>query len=302
LPIAKSKAEAEEFNAITTKKDAPAMLAAAAAFEQKYPASQLMGEVMGLRMSAYLSQKKFNEAIDELEKARNFNANLLTEKTKETPDKNSPLLAQLAAYKDNNELQYYKRFLDAAQADNNVKLTQAIGERILAKVPTDIPTLLTVARVIAGKPPKDEKEKAAALDYSEEMGQTAVNYIVAVLNSPNATAMPPEQRNEWHYRAHSLMGLIYTQKQAYGDAEKAYKVALSYKKNDSTAYYYLGYSYYSAKKYEEAIDAALKSAFLKGPLEAGARDLLRELYRVTKKNVVDLDKDIQAAGERLPKV
>jgi tetratricopeptide (TPR) repeat protein len=189
--------------------------------------------------------------------------------------------------------------LDAAQAAQNVAVTVAMGDKILAKSPMDIPVMLTVARVVAQKPPPDKKTEALA--SAEEMGQVAVNQITTLLNNPNIT-MPPEQRNEWHYRAHSVMGLIYNQKGNYDDAVKAYKVALSFKKNDGVAFYYMGFALYSAKKYDEAIDAALKSAFVKGPLEANAKELVRELYRLTKKPTTDLDKDIQAAGERLSKL
>jgi hypothetical protein len=303
-PVAKTKTELDDFDAISKAKDPATILSLSQAYIDKYSASQMLGEVYALRMSAYFNTRpepKMSEALDELKRALDFNARLVSEKTKEATDKNSPALRDLSLYTEQREMAFYRLVVDAAQVSNNPALANFFGDRILAKDPTDFPTLLAVARVTAGKPPKDPKEKEEALARAQELGQFAVNYVVAYLNSPNSAKIPPEQRIEWSYRAHSLMGLIFSQKEEWANAEKAYIVALSFKKDDPVAYFYLGVALFSQKRFEEAVDVAQKSAFQKGPLQSNAKDLLRILYRETKRSMGDIDKDIQGAGERLGK-
>lgn len=301
-PTPKGKAESEAFNALSSIQDPVALLKATDSFMASYGSSQLVGEVMGMRTDSYLRQKMFPEALDELAKTLAFNDKFLADKIKEAPDKNSPLIRDLTNYRDGMRIQYFRRMTDAAQAFNQPELADFFGKEILKVLPNDFPTLLTVARVIAQNPDaKDKEKKDAQLAEAEYMGQLAVNYVVAYLNSPNSAEMKPEQKNEWFFRAHSLMGLIYNQRQQYPDAEKAFMVALGYKK-DSGAYYNLGYAYYSEKKFDAAIDAAQRAMLLKGGMEAAAKDLLRVLYRETKRPLADIDKDVQAAGERIGKM
>ncbi|HEX4997433.1 MAG TPA: hypothetical protein VFY29_04370 [Terriglobia bacterium] len=301
LPVPKNKQEEAAYNEILNQSDPAGILQSSQTFIEKYSTSPMMGKVYGRRMDAYLAANKFAEALDELEKVLAFNSKYLSDRTKEAEDKKSPLLAELQAANELDELNYYRRIVDAAQGSNKVEVANFFGERILQKIPNDFPTLLTVARLNAQNPPKADKEKEEALDRAEMMGQLAVNYVVAVLNGPNRDRITPEQKNEWSYRAHSLMGLIYNQQKHYEDAVKAYLVALDYKNNDGATYYYLGFAYYAQMKYEEAFDVILKSAFLKGPMEKYAREMLDQLYVATKRDKATMEKDIQAAGERIGK-
>jgi hypothetical protein len=127
-PQAKNAAEANDFNAIGANNDAAARLVLAETFRQKYPVSQLLGELHGLRMAALLNLKRFNEAIDELKAAVEWGDKYYNEQYTKAINKNSPALQELLRYKDNNELDNYRRMLDAAQAAQNVAVTVAMGE------------------------------------------------------------------------------------------------------------------------------------------------------------------------------
>jgi tetratricopeptide (TPR) repeat protein len=314
-PQAKSKLEVDTFNLIACKipldektpvcpdgvKKAPVdVVAAAEAFMKNFPASALAGEVFALRMDALLTLKQFDAALDDHERAMKFNARYLEERRKESTDKNSKELQQLEASNQERELNYYQRIMEAASAANEMGLAAAAGDEILSRIPNHYPTLLLVARTSSQNlPTKDPKRKAAQLEHAEEAAQLAINYMLTYLEGPQGEKLPPEKRAEQLSQAHSIMGWVYLQQEHYADAQRAYRMALSLKKNDPLAYYYLGYSYYLDSPLEKpeslagAIDAELKSVALKGPTEPGARELLKRLYVMAKHPQEDIEKDIE---------
>ena len=113
--------------------------------------------------------------------------------------------------------------------------------------------------------------------------------------------MPEQQKSELKSTVHATLGRILINQEKYGDAQKEYVEAIKAKSNDPISYFFLGMAYAQSQpqKVDEAMDALAKSAFLKGPTEGQARDILTQIYEQRNRSTDGLEEFIVQAGAKI---
>ena len=82
-------------------------------------------------------------------------------------------------------------------------------------------------------------------------------------------------------------------------SQSEFITALKSKPNDPITYYRLGIAYVQDMKNDQAMEALGKSVFLKGVSEAGARDILKQLWVNKNKSEQGLEDYIKSSGAKI---
>jgi predicted Zn-dependent protease len=98
---------------------------------------------------------------------------------------------------------------------------------------------------------------------------------------------------------HYTLGLIYLHQKRLSSSEQELLTAIKSKSNDPIAYYRLGIAYVQDMKNDLGMEALGKSVFLKGVSEAGARDILKQLWLNKNKSEQGMEDYIKASGAKI---
>jgi len=321
-PAAQTKDESDAFTTLQKEQAPDKKIELAEAFIAKYPNSDFIQYAQTFRLTGYSQLGKHKEAAAAAEQAIDatvkFGEKLvakadadakLSDKDKENLrkkdknaaflDKNSPQFQTFMSQAEQRILAFYQAIIQAYQQLNDAGKMMEWGEKALGFKPDDLNTLMMLSNVMAERPPTNEQEKATQMKRAEELANQAVTGLPAFLSGPDGANLPPAAKGELTSQAHYTLGLIYLHQKKLGPAEQEFLTALKSKANDPITYYRLGIAYVQDMKNDLAMDALGKSVFLKGVSEAGARDILKQLWVNKNKSEQGLDEYIQSAGAKI---
>ncbi len=332
-PKASSAEEFSAFQALNAETNSANKITLADQFLTTYPNSQLAGFVQRFRMQAFTMQGKYKEAIAAGEAGlaleTKYLENLLAKADAEaaaaktttnskdkdkdknknaaaTPppiDKNSDAFKSLVDDTEKAMMYYYQNIMTAYQSLNDAAKTIEWGEKALGQNPDDLLTLLTVSSVMAARPSTDQKELEKQMKQAEEHAKKALTQVSALMNSPMAAQMKPEDKASLQSTIHQTLGRVYFNLKKYSDSQKEYGAAIVAKKDDGDSYFYLGLAFAQDKppKVEDAMEALAKAVYLKGATGPQANDVLKQLYQNVKKSMDGYDDYIKTAGAKIGK-
>jgi len=330
-PRPQSQEEFMAFNALQKEPNPANKITLADQFLTTYPNSNLAGFVQRFRMDSFTRQGKYKEAIAAGEQglaletkylemmiakadadaaaAKNSNNKDNKKDNKNAPpapppiDKNSEAFKQLVENTEKAMMFYYQNIMSNYQQINDAAKTLEWAQKALGQDPEDLLTLLTLSSVMAARPATDQKEMEKQMKEAEEHGKKALAKINALLASPVAAQMRPEDKAGLASSAHQTLGRINYNLKKYPDAQKEFGAAIVAKKDDAESYFYMGLSFAQDKppKVDDAMESLAKSVFLKGATEAQANDILSKMYQNVKKSMDGYDDFIKQAGAKIPK-
>jgi hypothetical protein len=321
-PVPQSKDEADAFTALQQAQEPAKKVELAEAFVAKYPSSDFIQYAHTFRLTAYSQLNKPKESIDAAEKAIDstvkFGEKLLakadadaklTDKEKENLrkkdknvvflDKNSPQFQTFMSQAEQRILAFYQAIVSSYQQLNDAAKMMEWGEKALGFKPDDINTLTMLSNVMAERPPTNEEEKAKQMKRAEELANEALTALPKFLASPEAANIAAPAKAELSAQMHYTLGLVYLHQKKLGPSQQEFLTAIESKPNDPITYYRLGIAYVQDMKNDQAMEALAKSVFLKGISEAGARDVLKQLYVNKNKSEQGLEDYIKAAGGKI---
>jgi tetratricopeptide (TPR) repeat protein len=321
-PAPQTKDEADAFNALQREQAPDKKVQMAEAFIAKYPMSDFIQYAQTFRLTGYSQMGKPKEAIEAAEQAIDatikFGEKLvakadadakLTDKDKENIrkkeknavflDKSSPQFQTFMSQSEQRILAFYQTIIQSYQQLNDAPKMVEWGEKALGFKPDDVNTLLMLSNVMAERPSTNETEKATQMKRAEELASQALSGLPAFFSSPDAASLPPNAKAELTAQAHYTMGLIYLHQKKLGPSQQEFLSAIQSKPNDPITYYRLGIAYVQDMKNDQAMEALGKSVFLKGVSEAGARDVLKQLWVNKNKSETGLEDYIKAAGAKI---
>ena len=196
-------------------------------------------------------------------------------------------------------LAFHQSIIQSYQQLNDAAKMVEWGEKALGFKPDDLNTLTMLSNVMAERPPTNEAEKATHMKRAEELANQALAALPAFLAAPGAANLPESAKSEISGQMHYTLGLIYLHQKRLGSAQQEFLTSLKSKPNDPIAYYRLGIAYIQDAKNDQAIEALGKSVFLKGVSEAGARDILKQLWVNKNKSEQGLEDYIKASGGKI---
>jgi hypothetical protein len=321
-PVPQSKDEADAFTALQKEQAPDKKVQMAEAFIAKYPMSDFLQFVHMFRLAGYSQLNNDKQAVaageQAIEATVKFGEKLLakadadaklTDKDKENIrkkdknavflDKNSP---QFQAFMDQSEqriLAFHQAIIQSYQQLNDAAKMMEWGEKALGFKPDDINTLTMLSNVMAERPPTNEQERTKHLKRAEELANEALAALPAFLSSPGAANLPDTAKADLTSQMHYTLGLIYLHQKRLGSSQQEFLTALKSKSNDPVSYYRLGIAYVQDMKNDQAMEALGKSAFLKGVSEAGAREILKQLWVSKNKSEQGLEDYIKASGAKI---
>jgi tetratricopeptide (TPR) repeat protein len=321
-PVAQSKDEFDAFNALQTQQAPDKKVEMAEAFIAKYPTSDFNQYAQTIRLTGYSQLGKSKEAIAAGEQAIDatvkFGEKLvakadsdskLTDKDKEAIrkkdknavflDKNSPQFQAFMNQSEQRILGVHQAIIQLYQQLNDAAKMIEWGEKALGFKPDDLNTLMMLSNVMAERPPVKEDEKATQMKRAEEFANQALAAMPAFFASSEAANLPATAKADLTSQAHYTLGLILLHQKKLGQAEQEFLTALKSKPNDPITYYRLGIAYVQDMKNDLAMEALGKSVFLKGVSEAGARDVLKQLWVNKNKSEQGLEEYIQSSGAKI---
>jgi tetratricopeptide (TPR) repeat protein len=321
-PAPQSKDEAEAFTGLQSEQAPAKKVELAEAFVAKYPNSDYVQYAHTFRVSAYSQLGKPKEAIAAAEQAIDTTIKYgeklvakadadakLTDKDKEALkkkdknavflDKSSPQFQTFMSQSEQRILAFYQTIIQSYQQLNDAAKMTEWGEKALGFKPDDLTTLAMLSNVMAERPPSNEEEKTKQMKRAEEMAKQALTLLPTFLSSPEGANIPAAGKAELTSQLNYTLGLIYLHQKKLSDSEQEFLAALKAKPNDPVTYYRLGIAYVQNMKNDLAMDALGKSVFLKGVSEAGARDILKQLYVNKNKSEEGLEDYIKAAGAKI---
>lgn len=321
-PMAQSKDELDAFVAVQNEQSPAKKIELADAFVAKYANSDFITYVQTFRVAAFDQLGKPKEAIDAAQLAIDSTIKLgeklvakadadakLTDKDKENlrkKDKNVVFLdktsPQFQAFMNQSEqriLAFYQSIIQGYQQLNDAAKMMEWGEKALGFKPDDLNTLAMLSNVMAERPPSNEEEKAKQMKRAEELADQALTLLPTFLASPDGAKVSPQGKSDLTSQLHYTLGLIYLHEKKLGSSEQELMTALKSKPNDPVTYYRLGIAYVQDMKNDQAMDALGKSVFLKGVSEAGARDILKQLYVQKNKSEQGLEDYVKAMGSKI---
>jgi len=321
-PVPQSKDEAEAFNALQKEQAPTKKVELSEAFLAKYPNSDFVQYVQMIRLTGYSQTGMPKEAIAAAEQAIaatiKFGEKLvakadadskLTDKDKEAIrkkdknaaflDKNSPEFQTFMAQSEQRILAYYQTIVQMYQALNDAPKMIEWGEKALGFKPDDINTLMMLSNVMAERPPTNETERQTQMKRAEELATQALNALPAFLSSSEAASLQGPAKADLTAQLHYTMGLIYLHEKKLSSSQQEFLTAVQSKPNDPITYYRLGIAYVQDQKNDQAMEALGKSVFLKGVSEAGARDLLKQLWVNKNKSEQGMEDYIKATGAKI---
>jgi len=321
-PSPQSKDEYEAFMAVQNEQTPPKKVEMAEAFVAKYPTSDFVQYAHTFRVAGYAQLGKSKESIAAAEQAIDstikFGEKLvakadadakLTDKDKENIrkkdknaaflDKNSPQFQAFMNQSEQRILAFYQAIIQSYQQLNDAAKMMEWGEKALGFKPDDLNTLTMLSNVMAERPPTNEEEKQKQMKRAEEFANQALAALPAFLASPEASKLPAEAKAEIESQLHYTLGLINLHQKKLSSSETEFLTAIKLKANDPVTYYRLGIAYVQDMKNDQAMEALGKSVFLKGVSEAGARDILKQLYVNKNKSEQGLEDYIKSAGAKI---
>ena len=321
-PAAQSKDEAEAFNGLQREQAPDKKVQLADAFIAKYPNSEYLQFAHMFRLSAQSQLGNAKEAVVSAQQAIDatikFGEKLvakadadakLTDKDKENikkKDKNAVFLdktsPQFAAFMQQSEqriLAFYQSIIQSYQQLNDAPKMLEWGEKALGFKPDDLNTLAMLSNVMAERPPTNEAERTQHMKRAEELANQALAVLPQFLSSPDAAQIPEASKSELTAQMHYTLGLIYLHQRRLGSAQQEFATSLKSKPNDPITYYRLGIAYVQDMKNDQAMEALGKSVFLKGISEAGARDILKQLWVNKNKSEQGMEDYIKATGAKI---
>jgi len=321
-PVPQSKDEAEAFNALQREQAPDKKAAMAEEFVAKYPNSDFVQYAQTFRVGSYSQLNKFAEAAEAAQQAIDatvkFGEKLLakadadsklSDKDKENIrkkdknavflDKNSPQFQEFMAQAEQRILALYQAIIQSYQQANDAAKMMEWGEKALGFKPDDLNTLAMLSNVMAERPPTNEAQKTQQMKRAEELATQALAALPAFLSSPQAASLPEPAKGELTAQLHYTLGLIYLHQKKLGPSQQELLTALKSKPNDPIAYYRLGIAYVQDMKNDQAMEALAKSVYLKGVSEAGARDVLKQLWVNKNKSEQGMEDFIKASGAKI---
>jgi tetratricopeptide (TPR) repeat protein len=321
-PVAQSKDEAEAYNALQNEQMPAKKVELAEAFVAKYPNSDYVQFAHTFRVSAYSQLGKSKEAIGAAEQAIDatikFGEKLvakadadakLTDKDKENIkkkdknavflDKSSPQFQTFMSQSEQRILAFYQTIIQSYQLLNDAAKMIEWGDKALGFKPDDLTTLAMLSNVMAERPPTNEEQKTTQMKRAEELANQALTLLPTFLASPEAANIPAAGKTELTSQLHYTLGLIYLHQKKLAPSQQEFLSAVKAKPNDPVTYYRLGIAYVQDMKNDQAMEALGKSVFLKGISEAGARDILKQLYVAKNKSEEGMEDYIKAAGAKI---
>jgi predicted Zn-dependent protease len=321
-PTAQSKDEFDAFMAAQNEQ-APAKKAELSeAFIAKYPNSDFVTYAQAFRVASYGQLNKPKESIDAAEQAIDATIKLgeklaakadadskLTDKDKEALrkkdknvvflDKSSPQFNAFMSQSEQRILALYQTIIQGYQQLNDAAKMMEWGDKALGFKPDDLNTLAMLSNVMAERPPSNDEEKAKQMKRAEELANQALTQLPTILAGPDAANFTAQGKAELTSQLHYTLGLVYLQQKKFGQSQQELLTALKSKPNDPITYYRLGIAYVQDSKADQAMDALGKSVFLKGVSEAGARDILKQLYVQKNKSEQGMEDYIKSAGAKI---
>jgi len=333
-PVPQSKDEYDAFTAMQKEVQAPAKdeaealavarqtVAMAEAFVAKYPNSDFALYAHTFRVSAYGRLGKPRESIAAAEQAIDATIKFgekqvakadadakLSDKDKEALkkkdknsvflDKNSPQFQAFMSQSEQRILALYQSVIGGYQQLNDAPRMMEWGEKALGFKPDDLNTLAMLSNVMAERPPTNEDEKQKSMKRAEELADQALTELPAFLAGPDGASLPAAAKADLTSQLHYTLGLIYLHQKKLGSSEQEFLTAVKAKPNDPITYYRLGIAYVQDMKNDQAMESLGKSVFLKGVSEAGARDILKQLYLNKNKSEQGIEDYIKGAGAKI---
>jgi len=321
-PAAQSKDELDAFVALQNEQNPAKKIELADGFIAKFPNSDFIAYAQTFRVGAYGQLSKPKETIDAAQLAIDSTIKLgeklvakadadskLTDKEKEALrkkdknvvflDKSSPQFQAFMNQSEQRILAFYQTIVQGYQQLNDAPKMMEWGEKALGFKPDDLNTLAMLSNVMAERPPSNEEEKAKQMKRAEELASQALTVLPTFLASPDAANVSAQAKTDLTSQLHYTLGLVYLQEKKLAPSQQELLTALMSKPNDPVTYYRLGIAYVQDMKNDQAMDALGKSVFLKGVSEAGARDILKQLYVQKHKSEEGLEDYIKSAGSKI---
>jgi hypothetical protein len=321
-PVPQSKDEWDAFQNLQKEQAPDKKVESAQAFVAKYPNSDFVQYAHSFSLASYSQVGKFKEAVGEGEQAIDaivkFGEKLqakadadskLSDKDKEAArkkDKNVQFIdkdsAQYKTYMSQSEdriLQIHQAIIQFYQQLNDAPKMMEWGEKALGFKPDDVTTLTMLSNVMAERPPTNEAEKAKQMKRAEELADQALAALPGFLSSPEGSKLDAAAKNDLTAQMHYTLGLIYLHQKRLSSSEQELLTAIKSKSNDPIAYYRLGIAYVQDMKNDLGMEALGKSVFLKGVSEAGARDILKQLWVNKNKSEQGMEDYIKASGAKI---
>jgi Tetratricopeptide repeat len=323
-PLAQSKDEFDAYMTLQNEQNPGKKIELADAFIAKYPNSDFVQYAHSMKVTAFSQAGNFKEAVPSAEKAIDaivkFGEKLvskaesdakLTDKDKEALrkkdknavflDKTSPQFQAFMSQSEQRILLLYQSIIQSYQQLNDAPKILEYGEKALGFKPDDLNTLATLSNTMAERPPTNEEEKTKQMKRAEELANQAITQLPVFLASPDGQNLSAQNKSEITSQLHYTLGLIYLHQKRLGSSEQEFTTAIQAKPNDPITYYRLGIAYVQDMKNDQAMEALGKSVFLKGISEAGARDILKQLYVQKNKSEQGLDDYIKNTGAKIGK-
>jgi tetratricopeptide (TPR) repeat protein len=321
-PRAQTKDESDAFNALQKEQAPDKRIELADAFVAKFPNSDLMQYVQGVRVDSYSKLGKFKEAIGASEEAINAlikygekiqaradSDSKLSDKDKEAArkkDKNAVFVdkesAEYKTFMSQSEDQIFglhQFVMNAYQQLNDAPKMVEWGEKALGFKPNDVMTLTMLSNVMAERPPASEAEKTVKMKRAEELANQALEALPAFLASPDGSKLNATAKADLTAQMHYTLGLIYLHQKRLSSSEQELLTSIKSKSNDPITYYRLGIAYVQDMKNDLGMEALGKSVFLKGVSEAGAREILKQLWVNKNKSEQGMEDYIKASGSKI---
>ena len=314
-----TKEEGDAYNATVKEQDPARKIAMSEEFISKFPNSDLVATAQVVRFVSYSQLQKHKEAVAAGEQAIDATVKLgeklvakadadskLTEKERNDVkkkdknaifiDKNSPLFQTFMSNADRQILGIYKQIIQEYQALADMPKAFEWGEKAIGYKPDDVDTLATVAYLMAERPPLNEAEMTKQMKTAEEHVNQAITELPTYLASPDAKGVDQAGLTS---QLHYTLGLVYLRQKRLGSSQQEFLTALKSKPSEPVTYYRLGLAYVQDMKNDQAMEALGKSVFLKGVSEAGARDVLKQLYVQKNKSEQGLEDYVKSAGTKI---
>jgi len=244
-PAMKSKAEYDAYNAAYTEKGPAKKAELSETFLNNFKDSDV-----SFRTNAYIMMVKGYAD------AQNF------PKSMETASKVTEVVPNMAPDK---QAQIYSIGMDSAAKSDNIPKVIEFGDKVLALVPEDANTLITLSSLIPERLPTDEAGKKAALDKAEQYATKAQAVVAKIFGGAKPASVSDadwtNQKNGIESTLHANLGFIALNRQNYDKSVEEYEKVVKINPKDGIAQFRLGLSYSGqatavGKTYLTAVDEA----------------------------------------------
>jgi len=188
--------------------------------------------------------------------------------------------------------------LSSRQSADDVIGTIGYAERVLDLDPGNLPTLITIARTTAQRPPVAEEDLDSSINVAEGYARAAVESFDVLLNSATSDQIGDEQKAMLMSTVHSTLGLVHSRQQDYDSAEREYRLALNAVPRDPTTLFRLGLTYANTDNADDALSALARAVFIE-PAFPAARQSLERVYELEHGSLDGLDEFVIREGQEI---